>query len=417
MTVDSSLSPIGHSTDNDEHLTALLSIAARIDGFLYRCRNDPSFTMLYISAGILALSGYPASDLVGNRVRNFSSLIHPDDLLSVYTAVDKALETKSNWNIDYRIVPREGSPIWVHEIGAGVVGETGKLEFLEGFIINNTERKRMEMALQEADTQLQQINVNLHQLLEEKKVALETAEAASNAKSNFLAMMSHELRTPLNAVIGLSDLMGREVHGNLGSEKYREYVVDIHAGGKILLTLIDEILDLTRIEADSYTLEIEPVDVAGIWARIIEPLSMAASVKKIRVTGPKNIERNLALGNANAISKIMTKLVENAIKFTSVAGEVSVEVDEIPVRSEICLVVRDNGIGISPDRIASVMIPFVQATEGYSRCAGSIGLGLAICRLLAEAMKGRMDIESELGQGTTVRLFLPMWAPGESGAF
>ena len=130
----------------DERLAALLSITGRMDGFLYRCRNDPSYTMLYISEGILTVSGYPAGDFIGNKVRAYSSITHPDDLALVDAAVGKALETRDNWNIDYRIMTRQGEPVWVHEIGGGVFNETGDLEFLEGFIVDITERKQLEEA-------------------------------------------------------------------------------------------------------------------------------------------------------------------------------------------------------------------------------------------------------------------------------
>ncbi|MBI2256594.1 MAG: PAS domain-containing methyl-accepting chemotaxis protein [Proteobacteria bacterium] len=134
------------SAVSDERLDALLSITGRMDGFLYRCRNDPNYTMLYISEGIHTVSGYPPSDFIGNKVRGYSSITHPDDISAVDAAVGKALETQTNWNIDYRIVPRQGEPVWVHEIGGGVFDVAGQLEFLEGFIIDITERKRLEQA-------------------------------------------------------------------------------------------------------------------------------------------------------------------------------------------------------------------------------------------------------------------------------
>ncbi|WP_374384708.1 methyl-accepting chemotaxis protein [Dongia sp.] len=130
----------------DERLAALLSITGRMDGFLYRCRNDANYTMLYISEGILTVSGYPASDFIGNKVRGYSSITHPDDIASVDAAVGKALEQHGNWTIDYRIVPRQGEPVWVHEIGGGVFDASGQLEFLEGFIIDISERKHLEQA-------------------------------------------------------------------------------------------------------------------------------------------------------------------------------------------------------------------------------------------------------------------------------
>ena len=144
--LDETLLGDGLASDNavDERLAALLSITGRMDGFLYRCRNDANYTMLYISEGIQSVSGYPASDFIGNKVRGYSTITYPDDLSAVDAAVGKALETRSNWTIDYRIMPRQGQPVWVHEIGGGVFNEAGELEFLEGFIIDITERKQLE---------------------------------------------------------------------------------------------------------------------------------------------------------------------------------------------------------------------------------------------------------------------------------
>ncbi len=365
--------------------------------------------MLYISEGILTVSGYPFNDLVGNRVRDFSSIIHPDDLAAVYVAVDKALEAHSNWDIDYRIVPREGEPVWVHEVGAGVFNEADELEFLEGFIINNTERKRMEVALREADYLLLKSNVELQQSLAERKIALDMAEAANKAKSSFLAVMSHELRTPLNGVIGLSDLMVREVHGRLNNEKYIGYLSDINSGGKMLLSLIDDILDLTRMESGNYNLAIGPIEMAEVWEHAAKELERAATSKDIQLFGPKDTGGLKFLGDIRAIGRIVMKLVDNAIRFTKIGGEIHIEVAENAAKSEVVLLVRDNGRGISADKVATVMEPFVQGSDGYSRDAGGVGLGLTICKLLTEAMKGRIEIESELGKGTVVQVHLPKW--------
>jgi diguanylate cyclase (GGDEF)-like protein/PAS domain S-box-containing protein len=128
----------------DEQLDALLSITGRMDGFLYRCRNDPSYTMLYMSDGILTLSHYPPQDFIHNRVRDYSSVIHPDDLPGVYAGVDQALEARRNWNLDYRILSRDGEPVWVREIGGGVFNDAGVLVFLEGFVIDISDRKDVE---------------------------------------------------------------------------------------------------------------------------------------------------------------------------------------------------------------------------------------------------------------------------------
>ena len=128
----------------DERLDALLSITGRMDGYLYRCRNDASYTMLYISDGMLTVSGYPPSDFIHNQVRDYVSAIHPDDLASVYAAVDAALEARCNWNVDYRIVPLMGPPYGSARSAAAFSNEAGELEFLEGFVVDISDRKVVE---------------------------------------------------------------------------------------------------------------------------------------------------------------------------------------------------------------------------------------------------------------------------------
>lgn len=128
----------------EARLNAMLSIAGRMNGFLYRCRNDAAYTMLYMSEGVTTILGYPAGDFIDNRVRAFSSITHPDDLALVDAAVGKALERRENWHIDYRLMHRDGRPVWIHEIGGGVFNAAEELQFLEGFIVSIDDRKAIE---------------------------------------------------------------------------------------------------------------------------------------------------------------------------------------------------------------------------------------------------------------------------------
>jgi diguanylate cyclase (GGDEF)-like protein/PAS domain S-box-containing protein len=156
----------------DKRLAALLSITGRMDGFLYRCRNDADYTMLYISEGIERVSGIPAREIIGNKARSFTSMIYPPDLDVVNAAVAKGVEIRDNWNVVYRILSDSGAPIWVREIGGGVFGAEGKLEFLEGFVIDISELKRLE-----------EINERALQELSESNRALQAAkEAAEEAR-------------------------------------------------------------------------------------------------------------------------------------------------------------------------------------------------------------------------------------------
>ncbi|TGQ65618.1 diguanylate cyclase [Mesorhizobium sp. M00.F.Ca.ET.186.01.1.1] len=180
-------SVVGERAYHDERLDALLSITGRMDGYLYRCRNDQSYTMLYISDGILTVSGYRPSDFIHNAVRDYVSAIHPDDLASVYAAVDAALEARCNWNVDYRIVPRVGEPLWVREIGGGVWDNAGELEFLEGFVVDISDRKVVE----DLNSQLLLDLKTANEELSAQKREIELAKQQSDHSAN------HDLLTDL----------------------------------------------------------------------------------------------------------------------------------------------------------------------------------------------------------------------------
>ena len=132
----------------DPRLEAMLSISARMNGCLYRCNNDPAYTMLFISDSVEHMTGYPASDFINNRHRSWVSVCHPDDTPAVDAAVGAALEKQGQWDLDYRLIGRDGNDIWVHETGGGVFGVGGELKYLEGAIINVTDRKRLENEVQ-----------------------------------------------------------------------------------------------------------------------------------------------------------------------------------------------------------------------------------------------------------------------------
>ncbi|HVY99536.1 MAG TPA: PAS domain-containing methyl-accepting chemotaxis protein [Dongiaceae bacterium] len=149
---------VGQDGAAEGERAALLSIARRMNGFLYRCRNDASYTMLYMTEGIRALTGYPPEDFIGNRVRGFSSICHPDDVALVDKAVGAALEKRTNWNIDYRLMHRNGKPVWINEIGGGVFDGAGQLQYLEGCIVSIADRKALELQNREIVTHLAEVS-------------------------------------------------------------------------------------------------------------------------------------------------------------------------------------------------------------------------------------------------------------------
>jgi signal transduction histidine kinase len=218
--------------------------------------------------------------------------------------------------------------------------------------------------------------------------------------------MSHELRTPLNAIIGFSELMNREIHGPIGNDAYREYVSDIHRSGSLLLAIVNSILDLSRIDSGKHDLRIASLCLKEVWQSVASILSTTVAKKGIALTLPDPMPACRFSADANALSQILLNLVSNAVKFTQVGGRIDIGLEDID-DGQIALSVRDNGRGIPPDRLADVMKPFVQVSEPYARDTGGVGLGLAICKSLADAMSSHISLDSQLGQGTTARVILP----------
>jgi len=219
--------------------------------------------------------------------------------------------------------------------------------------------------------------------------------------------MSHELRTPLNAIIGFSDLMVREAFGPLQNQRYSEYVGDIRNSGQMLLSLINDILDLTRIEAGRLELNVEPIQPSETLADIARLLAPLAQAKNLTLAVRQGPECPPVLADRRALRQLLNNLVSNAIKFTDAGGAVTLSAEPL-AGAQVVLLVADNGRGIPRERIAELGRPFVQIQDSLRRDVGGVGLGLAISRSLAEAMTGGLAIDSDLGKGTTVRVTLPV---------
>jgi PAS domain S-box-containing protein len=234
--------------------------------------------------------------------------------------------------------------------------------------------------------------------------AREAAEAANAAKSNFLASMSHELRTPLNAILGFAEVIRDRIFGAAGEAKYAEYAASIHVSGRHLLSLIDDILDLAKIEAGREPLARTEVDLAELTRDAIEMVRVMASQKRLdlRVVAPK--EPVTVAVDPRAVRQIALNLLSNAVKFTPTSGHIEAIVES----GEGCaLTVRDSGIGIAREDLPHVFEPFHRANSQLAREHPGTGLGLAITRRLVELHGGEIELASDLGKGTSVTVRLP----------
>ncbi|RRI05818.1 PAS domain S-box protein [Mesorhizobium tamadayense] len=233
----------------------------------------------------------------------------------------------------------------------------------------------------------------------------ERAEAANRAKSEFLANMSHELRTPLNAVIGFSELMQQGLFGPLGSERYEEYASDINGSGKYLLGVINDILDMSKIEAGQFSLDREEIDLCPLIKETVRVISLQAAEKSITVE--TRIADSMRLyADRRAIKQIAINLLSNAVKFTGQGGHIMVRARN--ASGALVLTIEDNGCGIPKQALSKLGRPFEQVQNQFSKNHTGSGLGLAISRSLAELQGGALKIRSTEGAGTIVSVRIPL---------
>ncbi|GLQ07284.1 PAS-domain containing protein [Sneathiella chinensis] len=246
-------------------------------------------------------------------------------------------------------------------------------------------------------------DISAQKLLQKAK---DEAEYASQLKGAFLANMSHELRTPLNAVIGFSEVIMDEIFGKVGSKKYIEYAHDIHASGLHLMDLINDILDLSKIEAGTQQLFEEDVDVKQLIEECLRLTGHQARTNKIDIELNISSKVDQVHADMKMLKQVLINLVTNAIKFTPAGGQVSIESSLCP-NGDLLLTVSDTGIGIREEDIPKALTPFVQVDSELSRRYQGTGLGLPLSRDLVSLHGGELTLESDYGSGTTVTVRLP----------
>jgi two-component system cell cycle sensor histidine kinase PleC len=270
--------------------------------------------------------------------------------------------------------------------------------------------KRQEADLIQNQQRLEENARALAELAEKHQIASETAESASRAKSEFLANMSHELRTPLNAIIGFSEMMQREMFGPLGDRRYQEYSGDILSSGQHLLALINDILDMSKIEAGKLTLRPELLDLVEIVEDVIRlvrtraeagGLTLAVDIRKLPAVD----------ADYRALKQILLNLLTNAVKFTPRGGRVEVSATE-RADGRVQVSVKDTGIGIASADLSRLAKPFEQIENQHSKTQQGTGLGLALTKSLVERHGGALEIQSMPGIGTTVSFSLPISGAG-----
>jgi PAS domain S-box-containing protein len=354
---------------------------AAAGGVPYR-KDEVDWIYTFVGEGILELTGYSAQEMTPDLWASISKIDIFRGALAGLTYDEALRRVKSGevdaWTEDCLIVNRQGEERWVADTSVEIRDEEGNSIGSIGLLQDITERKRTEEALRKAK---------------------EAAEMAARTKAEFLANMSHEIRTPLNAIIGMTSLL---LDTPLIAEQ-RDFTDTIRSSGNTLLTLINDVLDFSKIEFGKLDLEIAPFDLIHSIEEILELFAVHAHQKGLELTYFIMPNTPTALmGDPSRLRQILTNLVGNAVKFTA-KGEVTITVDGTPEESHHLLhfAVRDTGIGILEEDRAHLFESFSQVDASTTRRYGGTGLGLAISRHLCELMGGEMWLESKAGTGST----------------
>jgi len=345
----------------------------------------------YVNAKFTEVTGYSSDEVLGKNPRLLKS---EDTPASVHKELWKNLKSGYEWRGEIKDRCKDGRSFWAYAVIAPVKNEAGEITHYVATHEDITARK-------EADVQLHE--------------ATERAELASRTKSELMANMSHELRTPLNAIIGFSDSMRSGVFGPLQNERYEDYVNDIHNSGQHLLELINDILDVSAVEAGKLDLQSEPVDVNTVISACLKLVHHRAQSAQVKLS--HHIEKGIPdlLCDERRLKQVLLNLLSNAVKFTPENGRVTLNVlraSDGGLRFEV----EDTGIGMDEQGIETALMQFGQVDSKLSRRYDGTGLGLPLSESLVELHRGTLDIRSRLGHGTTVVAHFPPERSIDKGA-
>lgn len=384
---------------------------------------SPDGVIQSVNSAYSELFGVRSDDVVGHNLTEFNE---PNSPLCMFSAFSHALEHGAIHGIESNCRTASGDLVPMLYSLAVMKDDLGQPQAIICAAQNISSLKKIQEALQQKQAELEDVNRNLEEIVSsrtaelaigneglraevaerqkktvELRAARDLAESANRAKSEFLANMSHEMRTPLNSIIGGTEYLDS---AGLGEEQQRCISMIRHAGDSLLI-LINDLIDLSRIEAGQLEIVSRPFNLQHTLERVIQMVGQDAERKKLKLSlNSVPLIHQIVKGDQIRLQQVLVNLVANAVKFTEDGGSVSITVSIAPAESdkiEVTFIVRDTGIGIDPNKLDMIFDSFSQADTSITRRFGGSGLGLAISRKLVEAMGGTMQVKSVPGVGSS----------------
>jgi PAS domain S-box-containing protein len=340
----------------------------------------------YLSANpaLAKILGYDRPEDILRDITNVTQEIYVDQGARE-KVLREVVSSKMPKTIELRIKRKDGTIAWANENIRPVYDDEGNLIFYEGSMEDIDQRKNAELALREAKIE---------------------SDLANRAKSEFLANMSHELRTPLNSIIGFSDIIKGQAFGEIAEPKYLEYAENINGSGNSLLKVINEILDVSRIDAGERTLNETHINVSELVSSTLMMLNRKLKAANMEVHNHITDPALGLIGEAQAIKQILVNLLSNAMKFSKGSGVITLE-SEINSKGGLRLSITDTGVGLTESEIEKALSPFGQIETELSRDKSGTGLGLTLVKSLMRLHGGQLELVSQKGVGTTATLIFP----------
>ncbi len=376
---------------------------------------DSESKTTYVNQAMARMLNYTEVEMLGRPIFDF---INETDYHTAHSHIDRRKQGKSEKH-EFKLKTKDGKSIWTYMSTSPVLDETGKMLWSCTLVYDITKRKQAEEQVRQSSERISLANAELAR--------------ATRLKDEFLASMSHELRTPLNAILGLSEALQEEVYGSL-TDKQRKSLITIEQSGRHLLELINDILDLSKIESGKMDLQMLPVSIEDLCQASLTFVRQQAHYKNIKLNFKIADNLTLAAPDSAAIAtqgspertfgrntsgvgeilvderrmrQVLINLLSNAVKFTPECGEIWLQVEADTEDEVLHFNVIDTGIGIAPENIDKLFKPFVQLDSSLSRHYAGTGLGLALVRRIVELHGGSVSLESELGKGSRFIVTLP----------